>query len=86
MTRTRMIPVKANHKGSHSNQECRWCSKTDVQETQEHVISKCQAINTQNEEKINYPEIFQDENTTRLKKTADILKTIYTKITESNQD
>jgi hypothetical protein len=41
--RTRMIEVKANYKNKYGDQKCTFCGKTE--ETQDHVLSECTAIN-----------------------------------------
>ena len=38
-TRARMLEVKGNYKGKHSDLICRWCK--NATETQQHILKKC---------------------------------------------
>ena len=67
-TRTRMLDVKNNFRGMYTNLTCRGCGKTD--ETQQHVLEKCETIHLTEKSKINQEEIFAEEPN-ELKKTAE---------------
>ena len=70
LARTRMIPTKNNHKGSHKTMECRWCKQKDKEETQQHIITECKEFTKNVEINIKYEDIFNDSNHENLKKTA----------------
>ena len=86
MARTRMIPVKSNHKGSYSDQDCRWCKQTGTIETQKHIICECVATTKNRLEKIDYQDIFKDDDLTRLKSIAEKLKETHALITTEIQE
>ena len=86
MARTRMIPVKSNHKGSYKEQDCRWCKQIGTTETQEHILSECVAITKDQSEKIEYQEIFKDDDLRSLKDIADKLEATHTLITTETQE
>ena len=65
--RTRMLKVKANYKNKYRDQKCRFCKTED--ETQDHILEKCQVINRLNNEIITKYELFQEEPRT-LRETA----------------
>ncbi len=85
LARTRMIPVKANHKGSHKNQDCRWCNKKDTQETQEHILIECEALTSKTKPTFEYKEIFDDSNSEKLRSIAESLITTIETLTDENQ-
>ena len=81
-----MIPVKSNYKGSYRDQDCRWCKPIGTAQTQEHIICKCVATTKDQPEKIEYQDIFKDDDLTRLKSTADKLEASHTFITSETQE
>ncbi len=85
LTRTRMIPVKANHKGSYPNQECRWCKIQGIEETQEHIMNECEKMTKETKPTHNYQEIFDDNDTDRLREIAETIKMTIEIIMEENQ-
>ncbi len=70
MARTRMLPVKNNHKGSYRNLTCRWCKNPNKEETQEHILTECQEIKDKAQTNIKYAEIFLDDDTNRNEEIA----------------
>jgi len=59
--RTRMIDTKCNFKNKYENTKCRHCKTED--ETQEHILTQCRILHTENENKINYNMIKTMSNT-----------------------
>ncbi len=57
--RTRMVPVKNNHKGSHTDLTCRWCKNSETEETQDHVLSSCQGNEKIMENQIEFGQAFK---------------------------
>ncbi len=77
-TRSRMLPVKENHKGSHTNTMCRWCANTT--ETQQHILETCPATMEITEGKLKYEDIFKEENIEKIKSIADTIQKIIEKL------
>ena len=70
--RARMIKVKGNYKTSSNNLECRWCKNNE--ETQIHVLTKCNGLNDIPRHKL-YKDYFNDDIEIT-EKTAEILERI----------
>ena len=66
--RTRMTKVKCNYKNMFKNNlSCRACGQAE--ETQDHVLSRCQIIHNDNRNKVASDEFFEDDPD-KLKKVA----------------
>ncbi len=83
--RTRMIPVKNNMKGSYKDLTCRWCKEKGVEETQEHVLSKCEGDQKINENKINYVTAMSSKDTEELRECANKIIEITNYINEISE-
>jgi len=75
--RTRMLDIKNNFRNKYPDLVCRGCGKHD--ETQQHILEKCETIHVNEETRITNNDIFT-EDTDKLKKTAKIINKIITKI------
>ena len=71
--RTRMLDCKNNFRGKYNNLICRRCGIED--ETQEHILEKCQAIHPDDNTRIKSGDIFV-EDANELKVTAAKIKNI----------
>ena len=78
--RTRMLKIKNNYRQAYNNLICRLCKNED--ETQIHILEKCQYIHTTQKLVTTQQEYFS-ENTNNLKKVASKLKTIMSFFSES---
>ena len=78
-----MLPVKENHKGSHTNTMCRWCASTT--ETQQHILETCPATMEITEGNLKYEDIFKGQNIEKIKNIADNIHKIIEKL-ETNID
>ena len=77
--RTRMFPAKNNFRQAHSDNNCRFCKNTV--ETQEHILSECTTLHTENTTKVTNEDIFAVNSTTQTtKQTANKLQAILEKI------
>ena len=54
---SRVSDVKLNYKGKYETYECQVCKKED--ESQEHIIIKCEKLNRSKEEMMKYEDIFE---------------------------
>ena len=68
--RTRMLKVKANYKNGNKDLKCRTCGKQE--ETQNHILEECEAIN-KSEKPVTKAMIFT-EDVNHLKETAKIIQ------------
>ena len=65
--RTRMLDTKGNYKNKYTDLKCRWCSNDE--ETQEHILEKCNKIDRTQFGIVTIEEIFE-ECPKKLKETA----------------
>ena len=57
--RTRMLDIKHNYRGKYDNTTCRMCGNEE--ETQDHILEKCNTIHTNEITKVTKNEIFQED-------------------------
>ena len=68
--RTRMLKVRSNYKNGNKEHKCRLCKNQE--ETQQHILEECENINN-HFQKVTKEMIF-DENTEKLRKTAQLIQ------------
>jgi len=73
-----MLNVKSNYKKGNDNLMCRMFNNSE--ETQEHILCHCPALHQNNENRIDYENIFQDDNMTALAETAKKIRTLIDKL------
>ena len=74
--RSRMMPIKGNQGDQHNDKLCRFCNKEE--ETQQHIINRCEIIKQNIPRNIEYKDIFKDANLEQLKIIGDTLIEIET--------
>jgi len=75
-TRTRMIKIKDNFRGTHTDLTCRWCKNKP--ETQEHIFTECEPLREYTEN-IDYHDLMKNQAnnaSTYTKKLAKLLQII----------
>ena len=81
--RSRMLEVKNNFRGMHSNLTCRGCGKTD--ETQIHVMTECECLHENNSTKVEIDELFDETaGINELQNTANKIKKIMERLKKSD--
>ena len=73
-TRTKMIKIKDNFRGAHSDLTCRWCREKP--ETQEHIFTECEPLRKYTID-INYHDLMRNQennHSTYTKKLAKLLE------------
>ena len=66
--RARMLEIKENYKKKYPDQTCRRCKLHP--ETQKHILTECNEIHRNEELRINYDEIYEQEDMIKLATTA----------------
>ena len=76
-----MLPVKENHKQSHSNIMCHYCATRA--EPLEHIIQTCPATTEITQGNLEYEHIFKEENIEKSQNIADTMHKIIENIETS---